>query len=130
MIFAAGPEEHSLFLVQEEPWNTAVIILDTVRFNSCQQVEEGIYQCTYPGRMAVKDTDHPIHVLLIVVVSYLRHHIRTSHADLNDALEKAIRDSEWLILPLDPSEGAPSELTAMLDDGCISDFERYRFEIP
>ncbi len=129
MIFAAGLEGHRLIPTQEEPWDTSIVSLDTDLFNSCQQVEPGVYRCTYDGQMGLKAQRRPVHVLLIDVVSYLRYYICTGHAGLNDALEKATRDSEWLILPLDPSEGAPGELTAMLDDGCIADFERYKFEV-
>lgn len=129
MTFAAGPEGHNLIPTYEDPWDAAVITLDTDLFDNYQQVEPGVYRCTYPGQMGAQGQGHPVHVLLIDVVSHLRHHICTGHEGLNDALEKATRDSEWLILPLDPSNGAPGELTAMLDDGCIANFEWYRFEV-
>jgi hypothetical protein len=128
-IFAAGPEGHGLIQIYDEPWDGAVITIDTGLFSSRQQVEPGIYRCTYHGRMVVRDKNHLVQVLLIDVVSYLQHHIDTGHTGLNDALEKATRDSEWLILPLDPSDDPPGELTSKLDDGCIADFERYRFEV-
>jgi hypothetical protein len=79
--------------------------------------------------MMIPEKNHLVQVLLIDVVSYLQHQIDTGYIGLNDALEKATQDSEWLILPLDPSYGVPGELTSKLDDGCISDFERYRFEV-
>lgn len=129
MTFAAGPEGHTLNLTYEELWDGAVITIDTRLFSSWQEVEPGIYRCTYHGRMMIPEKNHLVQVLLIDVVSYLQHQIDTGYIGLNDALEKATQDSEWLILPLDPSYGVPGELTSKLDDGCISDFERYRFEV-
>ena len=130
MTFAAGQEPHCLIPTYEEPWDAAVITVDTGLFSSSEQVDQGVYQCTYPRRMPARYKGSTIHVLLIDVVAYLRYHMCTGHAGLNDAFEKATRDSEWLILPLDPCEDAPGELTAKLDDGCVAEFERYRFEVP
>lgn len=45
-----------------------------------------------------------------------------------DALGNAIYNFEWLILPLDRCKDEKDELTSALDDGCISNFERFNFE--
>jgi len=145
--FAAGPERHCLVPTEAERWNSAVITLDTARFTASLEVEPGIHQCTYPGRIALlpgngwtadriarfvanaPEHGRPIRILLIDVASYLGHQISAGHADLGDALAKATRDCEWLILPIDPCNGAPGEFTAALDDGCISVFERFTFGI-
>lgn len=145
--FVAGPEKHRLVPANPERWDSAVVTLDTTRFTASLELETGLYRCTYPGRVPVlfdsrltgdtiarfvanaPEQGRPIHILLIDVASYLRQQISGGRAGLEDTLGKATRDSEWLILPLDPCDGAPGELTAALDDGCISTFERFKFEV-
>jgi hypothetical protein len=119
--------------------------LDTRVFTTRRELECGVYYCTYPGRIPVRDNrlnvgniarllsnapqeGRPIRVLLMDVATYLQQHISACQPSLQEALAKATHNSEWLILPLDPSEGAAGELTAMLDDACITTFERYRRE--
>lgn len=143
MAFAAGKDLRPLVPTDAEAWDCAVITLDTHTFTTRQEIERGLFHCTYPGRIVIRDLrldvgniarifsnapyqGRPIPVLLIDVAAYIRHQISAGQAGLNNALAKASRDAEWLILPLDLSEGVPGELTAMLDDGCITRFQRYR----
>lgn len=148
-VFAGEREGRDLILVDTSEWDAALITLDTGFFANLQTYGVGIYQCSYPSiplshnrntlpellsygiprQMAYFHRQgRPITVLLIDVVSHLRKQILDGQRELEVALEKAIRDSEWLILPLDPMEGNPGEQTAALDISCVSTFECYRFE--
>lgn len=70
----------------------------------------------------------PVPALLIDVVGYIRHQISAvGCSDMDGALQKAMSDFEWLILPMDRCENVPGELTSKLDDACISRFECYKF---
>ena len=144
MVFAVGEPQRTLKeVVASEYWDAALITLDTCTFVSHQELEHGIFKCQYPGhkvtgagtlslvgKIARGMSNHTtanqlVDVLLIDVATFFAAKANTG---LTQAIHNAERDQEWLILPLDPSQGVSGELTAKLDDGCISNFECFRFQ--
>jgi hypothetical protein len=47
--------------------------------------------------------------------------------DIEGALLKATRDTEWLILPVDSVQAIPDEYTSTLDISCVSTFEFFKW---
>jgi hypothetical protein len=143
--FASGRSQMKLEPVDSAPWDAALITLDTGRFTNCEELEDGVYRCEYPGwaftensqlsdpmRLLRNLTNAPhsgrlVRILLIDVVSFLRAQAATARESLVEATENAKRYSEWLVLPIDQPPDLQGELTAKLDDACIRCFERFRF---
>lgn len=143
IVFSGAREGHDL-KVDTGQWDAALMTIDTSIFIDLEVDDVGIYRCAYtvlplnhnrqtlsdllyygiPRQVAsVNRQGRPMPVLLIDVVSFLREEIRKGQRNLEGSLEKAIRDSEWLVLPLDAADGIPGERTAALDISCISTFE-------
>ena len=68
-----------------------------------------------------------VEILLIDVVSFLCAQIEKTKEDLSTAIANAKRDTEWFVLPTDYAVEIPGEFTSKLDDGCIKDFDCFRF---
>ncbi|MDO8273032.1 MAG: hypothetical protein Q7U82_14145 [Gammaproteobacteria bacterium] len=127
-----------------EQWACSLITLEASRFIDRQTLAHGIFKCRYQGRIVGGDQflslpesilralsnevsqNSLIQILLINVVGFL-HSIRG--VELAEAIHKAEKDQEWLVLPLDPCTEVPGELTSKLDDGCISEFECFQFNV-
>lgn len=122
-------------------WDALVLTLNTARSDTLSEVEPAIWRRTYPERaisgpgstwvdkIAREAANHSqigraIPILLIDVQGHLEHQIERGVTGLEPALEKARRDREWLILPLDTGPEIHGEFSSKLDDGCISEAER------
>ncbi len=136
-----------------DPWDAALITIDTTRFATCTEMETGVYQCTDSGRIPVRDDSQlaqqpfappqlaeiarmlvngpqagrTVHILLIDVVSTVEASVAAGGRGLEQSLRNARHDAEWLILPIDPFEERPDEFTSKLDDACVSSVTRLRF---
>jgi hypothetical protein len=105
-------------------------------------VAPGVYLCTYPHResllplsnvgsiaRALQDQHRrsmKVPACLIDVVAALES-LHSGDPAVADALTKARWDAEWLVLPCERFHqgGRPLELTALLDDSCISARRKY-----
>lgn len=130
----------------DENWDAGLITLDTTKFVRCREIETGVFKCQYQSRthtvnpcLSTEATNREIieaavssliaatkliDILLIDVVNLLR---TRKNTNLAQAIANAERDSEWIVLPLEPAQDIPGEFTARLDDGCISSFERFKY---
>lgn len=143
--FASGRSSKRLEPVDGSPWDAALMTLDTDLFTSCAEVTNGVYRCTYSGKnifgssqlsiaenvaRQLNNAPHAgcsVEILVIDVVSFLRTSPNPSRHVVPNAIANAERDSEWLVLPINLSEGVAGEFTGLLDDACIVGFERFRF---
>lgn len=139
-LFASGPAGKRLSpLGSDAPdWDTAILTLDTRRLSTKEEEGVGIYRCTFKHRREISSTwtvlshaleieennrgDAPVSVMFIDVLTVLNA-LPGRTEEVAQAIRKAERDHEWLILPLDPFEG---QLTAKLDDSCISRKEKFK----
>jgi hypothetical protein len=145
--FARG-EDSSKALAPAAPdsteWDTSIFTFDCSRLSAVGKLAEGFLLCRYPhhpqgtvplsasaiGRMIM---DHhrggvEVPVVLVDVLSALAAADSEDPAVL-EAQRKASCDQEWLVLPLEPHTNELNnrvELTALLDDSCISDREKFR----
>ena len=142
--FASGPAAQTLSPAMGVHWDALVLTLDTARCSTLTEVETAMWRGTYPGRAITGPGSTWVHqiaraanysqigraipILLIDVKRHLEHQIAKGVTGLEPALEKARRDREWLILPLDTGPEIHGEFTSMLDDGCISDAERFELK--
>jgi hypothetical protein len=145
--FAAGKECRQLVSVNSDPWDCLVLTTDTAQFATVEVLEEGAYRCLYPvtlrvdhqfpsGRFFSYDLPRilsrrmrarrPVEVLVLDCISFLRRQSKDTRVS-PEALCKAERDAEWLVLPIDQAEHIPGEFTAALDTSLLSGVERFRF---
>ena len=108
----------------DEQWDFAVFTLKTSLFDNIFQIENGIYQIEYPP--ACTEFLPTYKVILIDVLAYLQNAATNSNIDLSDAISKAKKDTEWLILPTSPLRGT-NEFTAKFDTYCISEKNVFRY---
>src|SRR5260221_10751178 len=127
-------------------WGTSIFTFDSSRLDQYEQTSTGIYIATFSHRRAadlplpkfsmgaiarqlVDDATANTQVRLVVldVATLLRDAQHRQHSKaLVEAIGYAERDAEWLLLPADPFYGgAAAELTALLDDSCISTREKF-----
>jgi hypothetical protein len=122
-------------------WDTAIFTFDCSRLSAVDELAEGFLCCRYPhrsvplsvgglGRCMMDDDRDSIEVpvLLVDVLSALAA-VDSEDPAVLEAQRKARRDQEWLMLPLEPHTNELNgsvALTALLDDSCISDREKFR----
>lgn len=138
--FARGTTGKSLHALSEDvqEWDTAILTLNCQRLTVRRTNGPGFFVCSY-NHLAqpmtsmsmeaisrlIQDSYHQnsqVPVLLIDVLTALNA-LETKDDAIREARYKAERDHEWLILPLEAFETA---LTALLDDSCISNREKFR----
>lgn len=140
--FATGGQDRKLEPHAGHQWDTSLIVLDTDKLNA-QEAEAGIYLCQYQSninattqsstlsivesifRSLGKAQDGQHSALLVDVATYLR----AMRPAMSEAISNAMRDKEWLILPTDRPSGLNGELAAKLDDGCVVEFQRFKYAI-
>lgn len=104
-------------------WDFALITFKTSLLDSnIRQVGHGIYSANFIP--TCKEFLPLFKILLIDVVTHLES-LNILNTDLRDAIFKAERDKEWLILPAYPF--ANSEFSSKLDTNCISAIDRFKF---
>jgi hypothetical protein len=142
MMYAAVEQKRPLLKVGvSEYWDAALTTLDTNNFVSRREVEQGMFVCRYSGRKLIGNHSLPIvqkiaravanrkngsQLVEILLVDVARFLDKYTQPDISEAINNSHRDQEWLVLPLEPSEGVLGQLTSKLDDGCIADFECFR----
>ena len=146
MAFASGKSGKDLKPVESGgSWDAALITLDTRNFTKYVELEIGVYRCLYlrkhisASQLSIPElimrsfnnaklVGQPVEILLIDVVSFLcAQQAEKTKEDLSKAIANAKRDAEWLVLPTGYAVEIPGELTSKLDDGCIKDFDCFRF---
>lgn len=146
--FAGASDNKPYVLTDTSNWDAAIITIDTNCFNLQKQYAPGMFKCTYalkPNRhcgLELSDTlayqiprqladiyrkGRAVSVLLVDVVSFLNDQSTKGAYNHETASNNATRDTEWLVLPLDPVEGISGENTAALDISCISKFESLKW---
>ena len=146
--FAGVTDISDYHITDRNDWDAAIVTIDTSCFRLEETYESGVYRCHYdlkpdvhcrqnlndvlayyiPRQVASAYRQHkPVSVLVINLVSFLSDHQAQGISGVEVSLIKAIRDREWLILPLYPAVGIPGEYTAALDISCISKFECFKW---
>lgn len=138
--FACGSSGKSLLALPENApeWDTAILTLDCKRLKILREGSPGFFYCSYPHRSQqivnlsvgaiarlaqdINRQDRLIPILLIDVLTVLNE-ISSRTVEVLEAKRKAERDREWLVLPMEPFE---TEYTALLDDSCISNKEKFQ----
>lgn len=134
--YAAGVGRRRL-VQADAHWDTALFTFNLDRVHVTDIREPGVYDAVFPGRRVAMDrptfpmqfmrwyANHDkegqlVSILLVDAVTYLIAQVARA-PELAAALEKARRDAEWLVLPLDPPLGDDSiDATALLDDALIT----------
>jgi hypothetical protein len=139
--FAVGDKDVGLTHCDGKQWDTSIITLGTDSVQEIQGIDEGIYICTYLSRQAAscslsfpeqvmrlfdKASQKRHKVLLIDVATYLQ----ANAPSMRQAIENAMRDKEWLILPTDTPPELNGQFGAKLNDGCIVEFQKFKYAIP
>lgn len=134
--YAVGAEGRELRSADAH-WDTALFTFDLTQVRITQVHQPGIYDAEFPGRSTCIDrrssllevVRHAVNqnqqgqivrIRLVDTVTYLSDQVARA-PELATALEKARRDAEWLVLPLDPPVGDdPIGATAALDSALIT----------
>lgn len=148
--FARGRAGRRIALLPPEqtPWDSSVLTVDTSVMNRMDQIADGFYRASFrvaathrPGCNPLLIIPHALEpaatavpertLLLVDVVRALEGAGGGEH--VRDALAKARRDAEWLLLPTDlmsklNAEGAPDEFTAKIETTVISSLDKYRWD--
>ena len=147
-LYFAGATDKPYVLTDSRNWDAVIITIDTGCFDLQKQYAPGMYKCAYtlipnlhcghelsstlafqiPRLFAASfRNDKAVSVLLVDVATFLYDRATKGAYNLETAFNKATRDTEWLILPLDPVERIPGENTAALDISCISKFDSLKW---
>jgi hypothetical protein len=107
-----------------EKWDFCVLTFDfnTLQKDTFQEYVKGLYYAEF--NPICKEFYPRFQILLIDTYKYLKNK-NNSKSYLNEAIFKAERDSEWLILPLNPFEFY-GEFTSKLDINCITEKRIFR----
>ncbi len=136
--FATGGRDRTLEPYDGHHWDTSLTVIDTGRLNA-QEIETGAYRCQYRSRSKPIDYSSPTSIfgaigksqdpqhsaLLINVATYLKARSPAMEA----AIANAMRDKEWLILPMDMPPEVNGQLTSKLESGCVSQFQTFKYTI-
>jgi hypothetical protein len=134
----------------EEHWNTSLFTFDTQRLHTVQPVSPGVFAALFSHQpqafatalafeealgLSIQDQNYRGHDIPVVLIDSMAalEAVEPKTSAVNDAIEKAKWDREWLVLPADPFSDSLSgrvELTALLDASCISRKEKFRSEAP
>lgn len=127
-------------------WQAAVLTLSKSNMTSISPVGSpvipGVWHCKYKAHHTVGHADNlgdalgrvlanknnPVkeaNIWIVDVVTLLNYYKRQGVPSLDPAIGFATGDKEWLVLPIDPCPSIHGELTAIVDDHCISKCEKY-----
>ena len=102
-------------------WEFAILKFYTKNLLVKESSGNGVYKCSYKSHLIeFKDC---CEILLINTIEYLKAH---KELDVNSQLKNAIRDEEWLILPINILlNNNAVEYSAKIDMSNIIDYELY-----
>lgn len=108
-------------------WDFVVFTFDTTNLlqDSIKEISTGIFAAQFLP--ICKEFLPSYKMILIDTLTHLKSIANKSAIDLTTAVEKAERDSEWLVLPASPF-GHSGEFTAKFDSACITDKRIFRYE--
>jgi hypothetical protein len=109
----------------KEYWDFALLTLQTNRISqhSLKSIDNGVYSAEFPP--TCKEFLPSFRMIIINVEAHLKS-INDSDSCFMDAINKAKRDKEWLILPTFPFSNG--EFSSKLDENCISETQLFKFE--
>lgn len=124
--YASKNEQYDETYDYQEPWDFAVFTLDTTIFisDSIKKIDTGIYAVKYLP--TCREFLPTYNLILIDAYSHLKN-IGGTNSNFTQAIEKADRDKEWLVLPANPF-GYNGELTAKLDTNCITEKRLFKLQ--
>ena len=123
----------------------SLFTFESARLTALEQAAAGVYIGTFShrpptdlalpafsmGAIARELAEHgrtgtDVRIIILDAVTVLGDAQSRGAGDFRDAIANADRDHEWLLLPADPfSSAGGMELTAVLDDSCISRREKF-----
>lgn len=106
----------------DEKWDFAILEFHTNNLLTKKNLGNGVFKCSYKSHLI--EFKNGCEILLINAIEYLKAHMEL---DVNSQLENAIRDEEWLILPLNKVllNNSIVEYSAKLDMSTIIEYELY-----
>jgi len=134
--FARGCECRPIVRLADdsETWATAVLTFDLAHLSRHMEISPGVFYCEYNTKPRF-DIRHPLsiahavaeerRILIVDVVRHLRH-VGTATKDSQRALANALRDLEWVILPINAvALEVGVEFTCRIETTIISQWEKF-----